>query len=135
MILNTFPDLLTFGTLSPFILRVVIGLIILDLGILKFGREHVAWQELFDAINLQPSKLCVKILAFTEVIGGLMLIAGSYVQLTAMVFTVLFFIELILEYRQSALEKRDLTFYILMFSVSLSLVFLGAGAFAFDIPL
>jgi hypothetical protein len=64
-----------------------------------------------------------------------MLLAGAYTQITAMVFALLFFCEAILEYRESDLEKRNLTFYILMFTISLSLIFLGAGAFALDLPL
>ncbi|MFH1455144.1 MAG: DoxX family protein [bacterium] len=135
MILNTFPDLLTYSMLSPLILRVVLGLIVINLGNLKLGKEHVAWQELFETINLQPAKLCVKILALIEIIGGLMLIIGSYTQLISILFAVLFFCEAILEYREPNLEKRNLTFYILMFTISLSLIFLGAGAFAFDLPL
>jgi uncharacterized membrane protein YphA (DoxX/SURF4 family) len=121
--------------LSPFILRIVLGLIIINLGSLKLGKENSAWQKLFETINLHPAKICVKVLAFIEIVGGIMLVIGSYTQLTAIVFAILFFCEAILEYREPALEKRNLTFYILMFSVTLSLIFLGAGAFAFDLPL
>lgn len=135
MILNTFPDLLTFSTLSPFILRVVLGLIIINLGYLKLTKEKVAWQELFETINVHPARIFVKVLAFIELIGGLMLVAGSYTQLTSITFAILFFCEAVLEYRESNLEKRNLTFYILMFTISLSLIFLGAGAFAVDLPL
>jgi len=135
MILNTFPDLLTFSTLSPFILRVVIGLIIINLGTLKLGKEQVSWQELFEVINIHPAKFFVKTLAYIEMIGGLMLLAGAYTQLTSIIFATLFFCEAVLEYREASLERRNLTFYILMFTISLSLVFLGAGAFAFDLPL
>ncbi len=135
MILNTFPDLLTYSMLSPFFLRVVLGLIAVNLGFLKLGKEKMLWQELLETINIQPARICVKILAYMEIAGGLMLIAGSYTQLTAIVFAILFFCEAILEYRESNLEKRNITFYILMFTISLSLIFLGAGAFAFDLPL
>ena len=135
MILNTFPTLLTFSMFSPLILRVVLGFIVINLGYLKLDKEKTLWQELFETINIHPSRIFVKVLAFIEIIGGLMLIAGSYTQLTAIIFSVLFFCEAILEYRESSLEKRSLTFYILMFTISLSLVFLGAGAFAFDLPL
>ena len=131
MILNTFPDLLTFGILSPFLLRVVLGLITINLGNLKLGKEMVAWQELFETINIHP----VKFLAFVEIIGGFMLVVGSYTQLVSMIFATLFFCEAVLEYRDPNLEKRNITFYILMFTISLSLIFLGAGAFAFDLPL
>jgi uncharacterized membrane protein YphA (DoxX/SURF4 family) len=135
MILNTFPNLLTFGQLSPFFLRVVLGLIVIDLGVLKLGKEHVAWRELFETINLRPSRFFVKLLAYIELIGGFMLIIGSYTQLVAIVFSILFLCEAILEYREPTLEKRDLTFYVLVFTISLSLIFLGAGAFAIDLPL
>jgi len=135
MILNTFPDLLTFSMLSPFILRIVLGLIIINLGSLKLGKEQVAWQELFETINLHPAKFFVKILAFIEIIGGLMLVIGSYTQLVSIIFAILFFCEAVLEYREPNLERRNLTFYILMFTISLSLVFLGAGVFAIDLPL
>jgi uncharacterized membrane protein YphA (DoxX/SURF4 family) len=121
--------------LSPFILRVVLGLIIINLGSLKLGKENSAWQKLFETINFHPAKIFVKVLAFIEIIGGLMLLVGSYTQLSAMVFTLLFFCEAVLEYRDPQLEKRNLTFYILMFAIALSLIFLGAGAFAFDMPL
>jgi len=135
MILNTFPDLLTFSMFSPFILRVVLGLIVINLGFLKLGKEKNLWQRLFELINIHASRIFVKILAFVEIIGGLMLVIGSYTQLTAIIFSILFFCEAVLEYRESALERRNLTFYVLMFAISLSLVFLGAGAFAFDLPL
>jgi uncharacterized membrane protein YphA (DoxX/SURF4 family) len=135
MILNTFPDLLTFSQMSPLILRVILGLITVNLGYLKFTREKKSWEELFATIHLNPAKIFVKILAFMEILGGLMFISGIYTQLTAMIFAALFFCEAILEYRESDLERRNLTFYILMFTISLSLIFLGAGAFAFDLPL
>ncbi|MFA5651970.1 MAG: DoxX family membrane protein [Candidatus Paceibacterota bacterium] len=121
--------------MSPLILRVVLGLIIINLGFLKLGKEKIAWRELFETINLLPARILVKVLAVIEIIGGLILIIGAYTQLTSIIFAILFFCEAILEYRESNLEKRNLTFYILMFTISLSLVFLGAGAFALDLPL
>lgn len=135
MILNTFPDLLTFSILSPFILRVVLGLIVINLGFLKLGKEQSSWQKLFELIHFRPSVYFVKLFAYLEIGGGLLLLAGAYTQLTAMVFAVLFFCEAVLEYREESLEKRNLTFYILIFAIALSLIFTGAGAFAFDLGL
>jgi len=135
MILNTFPTLLTFGIFAPLILRVILGFIVINLGYLKLTSEKNAWQQLFETINIHPSRIFVKVLSYIEIIGGLMLIAGAYTQLTAMVFAVLFFCEAVLEYRDPVLEKRNLTFYILIFGIALSLIFLGAGALAIDLPL
>lgn len=135
MILNTFPGLLNFSILSPFILRLVLGLIVLNLGVLKLNSEKRNWEKLFETIRLNPSHYLVKSLAFVEIAGGLMFLLGSYTQLTAIIFSILFFCEAVLEYREDSLEKRNLTFYILLFAIALSLIFTGAGAFAFDLPL
>ena len=135
MILNTFPDLLTFGVLSAFILRIVLGFIAIDLGYLKLGKEKKRWQNLFELIHFHPSRYFVKIIAFVEIIGGLMILFGAYTQIIAMIFALAFFCEAILEYREDSLEVRGFPFYILMFAISLSLIFSGAGAFALDLPL
>lgn len=132
MILNTFPELLTFGVLSAFILRLVLGFIAIDLGYLKLGKEKNKWQSLFETIHFHPSKYFVKILAFIEIAGGLMLLFGAYTQIVGIVFALAFFCEAILEYREDSLEVRGFPFYILMFAISLSLIFSGAGAFALD---
>jgi uncharacterized membrane protein YphA (DoxX/SURF4 family) len=132
MILNTFPDLLTFSILSPFILRIALGLIAVNLGRLKLTTEKTAWKELFETINFHPSEYFIKGLAGIEIIGGLSILAGTYTQISAIIFSIIFFCEMVLEFREESLEKRNLSFYILMFAISLSLVFLGAGAFAID---
>jgi hypothetical protein len=53
--LNTFPSLLTYSQVGPFILRVVLGLIVIDVGILKFRSERADWIKTFDAYRLRPA--------------------------------------------------------------------------------
>jgi uncharacterized membrane protein YphA (DoxX/SURF4 family) len=135
MILNTFPDLLTYSVISPFILRIVLGLVVINLGYLKLGKENQEWKKLFETIHFHPSHIFTGVLAWIELIGGALLLLGGYTQLVSMVFAVIFLCEAIVEYRDESLENRNLPFYILIFAISLSLVFLGAGAFALDIGL
>jgi uncharacterized membrane protein YphA (DoxX/SURF4 family) len=132
MILNTLPDLLTLSILAPFILRIALGLISINLGRLKLTEENEAWNKLFETIKFNPASHFVKGMAIIEIIGGLMILFGAYTQIAAIAFSILFFCETVLEYREESLEKRNLSFYILMLAISISLVFLGAGAFAFD---
>jgi len=132
MILNVFPSLLTYSILSPLILRVVLGFVALDLGYLKLGKEHASWKELFETIHFRPAHFFVKLLAWVEILGGLMLIVGAYTQVVAIVFSIAFFCESVVEYREESLEKRNFPFYILLLTIALSLIFLGAGAFALD---
>ena len=133
--LNTFPELLTFGLIGPFILRVVIGFVILNLGYLKLTKEKVLWQESFEALGFKQKELLTRLFGIIEIVGGSTLILGLYTQVAALVFVVITFIELYIERKEEALLSRDVTFYLLMFAIALSLLFTGAGFFAFDIPL
>ncbi|MBX4198813.1 hypothetical protein KW800_00860 [Candidatus Parcubacteria bacterium] len=118
--LNPFPELLSYSTLAPFILRVVLGLVFLDLGILKIKRKHLSWPALLGAI---------------EVIGAIMLFVGFYTQIAALAIVITTATELYIEWKDSQVLKGDFVFYLLLLAISLSLLLTGAGAFARDIPL
>ncbi len=133
--LNTFPDLLTFSLFAPLILRVILGVVLIDLGILKFRSEKSRWMATFEGLRLKPAETLVSIFGLIEIVGGMMLVVGLYTQIAALMFVVLFAIEFYLEWTEASILKRDLVFYILCFGISLSLLLSGAGALAFDIPL
>lgn len=133
--LNPFPDLLSYSLLAPLILRLVVGLIFIDLGVLKFRSEKERWLASFDALHLRPADLFVNLYGFLQVAGGILLVVGLWTQLAALAFVIFTGIELYIEMTAREVLKRDLVFYLLVFTISLSLLFTGAGAFAFDIPL
>ena len=133
--LNPFPELLFLSQLGPFILRVVIGIIFLDLGILKLKGEKSRWLASFEALRLRPADLMLLIFASVEMVAGILLIVGLYTQWAALVMAVFVGIELGIEWKMREVLKRNLVFYLLLFTICLSLLVTGAGAFAFDIPL
>ncbi|MDO8565547.1 MAG: DoxX family protein [bacterium] len=133
--LNLFPELLNYSLLAPFILRVVLGLIFLDLGVLKFKSEKQRWMASFETLGLRPSTLFVPLYGLLQVIGGLMLLAGLWTQVAALFFVISTGIELYIEWKAREVLKRDMVFYLLVFVISISLLLTGAGAYAFDIPL
>ena len=133
--LNPFPSLLTYATLAPFILRLVLAFIVLDLGFLKLGKEKSRWITSLQALHLKPADLWLKLLAGIDIVGGLMLLVGWETQIAALVFVILFGIEFYIEWKDGSILRRDLTFYFLVLAIALSLLLTGAGAYAFDIPL
>ncbi len=133
--LNPLPELLAFSTLAPFILRLVLGLVFLDLGFLKFKKERANWIESFKALHLNPAVLLVGLFGVIEVVGGVLLLAGAWTQVAALIFVILVGLEFYVEYKEESVLKRDFTFYLLVLSIALSLLLTGAGAYAFDIPL
>jgi putative oxidoreductase len=134
-ILNVFPDLLIFDRLAPLILRVVLGLILADVGYLKFKSEKARWKIFFEGFGLNGKDIFVKIFGCIEILGGVALIFGFYTQISALVIALITFIEAYAEYKDSSLVKRNLVFYILLLAISISLLFTGAGAFSLDLPL
>jgi uncharacterized membrane protein YphA (DoxX/SURF4 family) len=133
--LNPFPELLAYGLFAPLFLRLVLGIIFLNLGYLKFGTENNVWTKFFDLTIFKPAGFWVKLFALIQIIGGLALIVGVYVQIAALVFAITTLLELYVENREPVLLNRNFVFYILLFVISLSLLFSGAGFFAVDLPL
>ncbi|MBX4195769.1 hypothetical protein KW796_02340 [Candidatus Parcubacteria bacterium] len=116
--LNPFPGLLIYSTLAPFILRIVLGFIFLDLGILDYRKKGY-----------------MKLLGIVEVIGALMLFIGFYTQIAALLFVIISAASFYIEYKADTILKRDIVFYMLLLAISISLLLTGAGAYAKDIPL
>ena len=133
--LNPFPDFLMYSMLGPFILRIVIGLIFIDLGFLKFRGEKEGWLASFETLGLRPADLFLSIYALLQMIGGALLLIGLWTQVAALVFVIFSGIELYVEWQAREILKRDIVFYILIFTISLSLLLTGAGAYDIDIPL
>lgn len=133
--LNPFPELLNFSLLAPLILRVVLGLILIDVGFLKFKSEKDRWLASFDTLGLRPADFFVPLYAVLQIVGGALLIMGLWTQIAALAFVIFSGIELYVEWKAREILKRDLVFYLLVFTISLSLLLTGAGGFALDRPL
>jgi uncharacterized membrane protein YphA (DoxX/SURF4 family) len=131
---NAFPELISLSLIAPFILRIVVGFIFLNLGYLKLGKEKPGWISSMNILGLRPAGFFTGLLGIVEIIGGLLLIAGAYTQISALVLGVIAFTELFIEYREESILKRDFVFYLLIVAICASLILTGAGLFAVDIP-
>ena len=132
---SVFQELLNYSLLAPLILRLVVGLIFLDLGFLKFGSEKARWIASFKTLGLHPADLLLSFYALIQIVGGLFLITGFLTQVATLVFVVFTGLELTVEWKVREILKRDLVFYLLIFTISLSLALTGPGAYAIDLPL
>lgn len=133
--LNPFPELLAYAIFAPFILRIILGYIFINLGYLKLTSEKNRWKLSFETLRIKPSEFFVKTFAWIEILGGVMLILGFYTQIATLILGIIAFAELYMEYKEESLLKRNFVFYLLIFSICLSLLFSGAGFMALDLPL
>lgn len=132
--LNIFPFFLDYGLLAPFFIRVAAGLIFLDLGVLKLNKERGRWLALYQNFLKGGPGLLTGV-ALIEAVGGILLLIGLYTQIAAIVLAILSFFNLYFEWRDPAFVRRSFAFHLMLFVMTVSLVFSGAGFLAFDYPL
>ncbi len=117
--LNTFPFLLDFIRLGPFILRLVVGIFIISLGLRRKNKDY-SWLSVF------------------YFIFGATIMIGFYTQISSIVGIVLLKTDFYLEYwRRRKTTSISINYYFLytiVIIVLLSLLVTGAGHFAFDMP-
>lgn len=133
--LNLFPSLLDFSLLAPTFLRLIAGLIFIDIGYFSIVREKSTWGLLVKLMGCKNENVWRKFFGLIEFIGGIFIFIGLYTQGAALALAVLVLYKLLLEYKEPTFVKRDFTFYIMLLTITLSLLITGAGLFAFDIPL
>jgi len=133
--LAIFPDLLTYGLLGPLLIRLTLGLLFIDMGYFELTREQKRWRAVFETLRLKPVAMWSKGFGILQIVGGILLIAGMFTQVAALFFAIISLAEIFIEYREPAILKRNIVFYLLIFVMSLSLLFSGAGFYAFDLPL
>lgn len=115
---SIFSDLLTFGLLAPFIIRVFLGLYFILWGWSTL-RKRASNQNIapFHKYFLSPLSL----------LGGFLVTVGLFTQVAT-------FFLMGLSIYLFRKDQNHLVF-ILLFGMALSLLFSGAGFFAFDLPL
>jgi uncharacterized membrane protein YphA (DoxX/SURF4 family) len=123
MVLSLFPSLLSYERIAPFIIRVVLGITLIWFGYYKLkkrGQSSGSNSALYGAV---------------EVITGIFLVIGLYTQLAALINALILVIKLGFKAREGKFLSDGINYYILLLAMAISLLFLGAGAYAFDLPL
>jgi uncharacterized membrane protein YphA (DoxX/SURF4 family) len=132
--LNPFPELLVYGLIAPFIVRLALGSSLLYLAVEHYrGRRDIA--ELLRPLMGRSGRGVAVVLSLFELIAGALLLVGAWTQLAALLAMALTLKPLFLKAHLKGLMPYEKTTYGLMFLMAFSLLLSGAGAFAFDIPL
>ena len=133
--LNTFPDFLAFGLIAPFLLRIALGAVFIDFGWNKLRRQKAEKAALFESFGWTPGAHYALVLGVSESVIGTLLIVGLYTQLATLAAALICAAVLYLKKKYRERWPHDRRFFLLLFVIALSLLFSGAGFFAFDFPL
>ena len=105
------------------------------MGYLKLTKEKAGWISSLHILGIKPANFFTILLGTVEIIGGLLVLFGAYTQLAALVLAVISISEMLVEYEEESILKRDFIFYLMLSAICVSLLFTGAGLFAIDIPI
>jgi uncharacterized membrane protein YphA (DoxX/SURF4 family) len=128
-LVTPFPFLLDFSFFAPLLLRLTLGIYMLSIGF------TVAKGEVKPEGEPQP-KLSAGEMIYRAlfIIAGVSLIIGLYLQISALLATLLM-LGAIIDKRARIFPELSRGEYILLLIIAFSLMVTGAGPFAFDLPL
>lgn len=115
MTLSIFPQLFTYSLFAIFLMRITLALVFIKIA---FRRKNKKINYLF----------------IPEIISALFVLFGLYTQIAVLFIWFFVIIEKYIDSKYET-EKTSTETLILLEVFSISLLFLGAGAFAFDMPL
>lgn len=117
--LSVFPELFNYSYLAPFVLRITLGLILIRVSYLSF---------------IKNTGRCQKAIDITQMVSSVFIILGFLAQIASLVIIAMIITKSIKACIQKIpIERKALK--ILIIAVAVSLMLLGPGLFAIDLPL
>lgn len=118
---SVFPSLFAFQLLAPFLLRITLSVVIFYWTVSNFKSRKLKTKD--------------KIFNLIELIAGISIFIGAWMQVGALVVMIILAIRLYTKFRNKELFSNGINYYFILFIIALSLLLTGPGVFAFDFPL
>ena len=118
--LSIFPTLLAYEQLAPFIIRIALGAVL------------IYWRI---KASKETATIANKTVRTLEGVSGILLIIGLYTQVASLFVVIDMIVRIVDKIKHRQFLTDGVNYYALLLVMALSLVFLGAGAFSFDLPL
>lgn len=126
--LSLFPDLLDWSFYVPFFFRIFLSCYIIWIGSGIFKKGVAESKNGGDGLSWW-------ILSGLLIILALSLLVGLFVQACGAITFVISILAIYAKHRNISEAHESVSFYLLFALVGISLVFLGPGPFAYDLPL
>lgn len=133
--LNPFPNLLNYGIFAPLLLRLIIGILFITYGIYKFRSDREKTCSFFDLVRVGHSGFLTNALGVVEIIAGVAMILGFATQIIAVITGTISFVSFLIKEKHPEDLSQPKIVYGLICIISISLLLLGAGIPAIDLPL
>lgn len=119
--LSLFPNLFQYELVAPFLIRITLGAIFL----------HWAYREMKNSTPGSSKKL----IAILEAVAGVLLIIGLWTQGAALFLGLDLLVRLYGKLTKRSLLTDGVNYYLILLILSIALLVMHAGMWAFDLPL
>ncbi len=132
---NAFPHLLSLSLVAPFLLRMVAGAYFVIFGYKGMTNEWWERFEFFKNNKLPHPSIFATGTAVADMLGGVMLMMGLWTQIVAMALFIVCVTAILIKYSGEKFPKPDISIYILLSIILISVFITGSGYYGMDIPL
>lgn len=128
--LNTFPNLLTYGLFAPLLLRLLLGAFLIFKSYKFFKEQNGLWSSGSRVQKIYRGTMIV------VAISGLLLVIGLFTQIAALLVLIITGGAFVYKKQiTKTLSHEDMVAYTFVLVISFSLMLSGAGFYAIDLPL
>jgi uncharacterized membrane protein YphA (DoxX/SURF4 family) len=132
--LNIFPDLLSLSLIANFILRLTLGLTFIYISYFVIYKNRQGFFDYYKNHKYPVPTILAWFFGILNALVGLFFVIGFLTQVVSLI-AIYLLISLSLCDKEIKSFEFQKSFYILLGIISLCMLFLGAGAFAVDLPL
>ncbi len=119
--LSIFPSLYQYEMFAPLLLRVVLALVFIHWAYVGYKGQQSSSRE--------------KSLTVVEGLAGILLFIGLWTQVATLFIIIDLIIRIIGKIKDRALLTNGINYYLILIVIAISILFLGAGVLAFDMPI
>src|SRR3989344_6109374 len=127
--LSLFPSLLAFQEVSPFLLRLTLGIIFIFWAYEKLKGKNTKQ----NSNNNDKNTINNIFSGILEVIIGILFIVGLFIQFASLIAIIVFLLRIIVKIKEKSFMTDGVNYYFILLIISLSLLVTGPGLFAFDL--
>jgi uncharacterized membrane protein YphA (DoxX/SURF4 family) len=132
--LSVFPSLFNYMLVGPLILRLALGGAFLYAG-LKLFRNKERSAFVFESLGMRPGIRYAFFLGLLESVAGVLVVIGLFLQPVVIVLALISLVILFARINRPDLIHSPASYYFMLLAIALSLLVLGPGFYAFDLPL
>jgi len=133
--LSIFPTLLAYGLFGTTFLRISLGVIFIWLGLRALSTERKELLSQLTHLGFLPARFSLTLLSTLELLGGLFVALGLYTQVGALLIALISAKIVFWSMLNKPISKEPAVFYVMAFVMAITILFIGPGIFAFDLPL